>query len=387
MVAGTSKRCTIHEYGCPEEPCPHRTHNKKIVMTANLARTNAANTMATRTRAFYREDIKPEMKNIFMSYDDQINCRFEPIAGSLNPYFLSKGLDAKKLGMTAETEAEFKEKHGANFCKTHPEVYKAGVLKKAQGKFRKGEFSVALNTLMTAFKISSLRQNLDPVGFKKLQDKKAAAAKAPKVVAKPKRDDGLEGLEGLKEDPDEAQTKMHNENFDDIKLRPILEEAFALVQQIESRTINAKKEIRNLEKQKKKLKDKQATLAQMTTVEEQVLHTKELFKTIMCPLILSCPNDTRDRWPKSSAKSTTQFGAQCPYAHHAMELQFPQTIQTKISAISKMQTAIRTAVDSQKPQQTFVPTGRISDCKGSCFTSTKCNMCSYKADFKELTSN
>ena len=41
MVAGTSKRCTIHEFSCPEEVCPYRTHNKKIVMTANLARKNA----------------------------------------------------------------------------------------------------------------------------------------------------------------------------------------------------------------------------------------------------------------------------------------------------------------------------------------------------------
>lgn len=44
MVAGTSKRCTIHEVSCPEDPCPYRTHNKKIVMTANLARKQAAAT-------------------------------------------------------------------------------------------------------------------------------------------------------------------------------------------------------------------------------------------------------------------------------------------------------------------------------------------------------
>lgn len=38
IVAGTSKRCTIHEFGCPEEPCPFRTHNKKIVTTTNIAK-------------------------------------------------------------------------------------------------------------------------------------------------------------------------------------------------------------------------------------------------------------------------------------------------------------------------------------------------------------
>ncbi len=58
----------------------------------------------------------------------------------------------------------------------------------------------------------------------------------------------------------------------------------------------------------------------MTTIEDQVAHTKELFKTIMCPLIKSCPNDIRQRYPNSSHKSITQFGAACPYAHHPMEL-------------------------------------------------------------------
>ena len=43
-----------------------------------------------------------------------------------------------------------------------------------------------------------------------------------------------------------------------------------------------------------------------------------------------------------------------------------------------MQTAIRSEVESKKPQSAFIPTGTISDCKGGCFT-TKCNHCKYKA--------
>lgn len=162
MVAGTSKRCTIHEFGCPEEDCPHRTHNKKIVMTSNLAKKNAAKTIATRTRVFYRDDYKKEMKNIFMSQDDQLNCRFEPTTGSLNPRFWSIGPIPQKLETTAETEAQFNDKHGENLKKTHPEIYKKGVLKKAQGEFKKGEFSKSMNTLMQAFKIKSLRMHFDP---------------------------------------------------------------------------------------------------------------------------------------------------------------------------------------------------------------------------------
>lgn len=91
----------------------------------------------------------------------------------------------------------------------------------------------------------------------------------------------------------------------------------------------------------------------------------------------SCPNDTRQRWPKSSAKTTTQLGAHCPYAHHLSELQFPQTIKTKISAISKIQNNLKGQVDSKKPNKAFIPTGEIKSCLGGCFTS-KCNECKFR---------
>ena len=87
MVAGTSKRCTIHPYTCPEDPCPYRTNNKKVVMSHNLSRKEKAKPETTRTRIFYRQDKKKDMPAIFMSRDDQINCRFEPVAGSMNPNF------------------------------------------------------------------------------------------------------------------------------------------------------------------------------------------------------------------------------------------------------------------------------------------------------------
>ena len=112
-------------------------------------------------------------------------------------------------------------------------------------------------------------------------------------------------LDSLKEDPDEAQAKMHNEKFENIKLVPILTEAYELVCLIESHQKKAKKDIAALERQKKELRDKQTKLKTISTIEDQAANTRELFKTIMCPLNEACPNDTRDRWPKSSAKSTT----------------------------------------------------------------------------------
>lgn len=98
----------------------------------------------------------------------------------------------------------------------------------------------------------------------------------------------------------------------------------------------------------------------------------------MCPLILTCPNDTRARYPMSSAKTVTQLGSACPYAHHPMELRFPQTLTTKITAISKIQATVTAQVHNKKPQAAFIPTGRIFECSGGCFAVYKCNMCDYK---------
>ena len=55
-------------------------------------------------------------------------------------------------------------------------------------------------------------------------------------------------------------------------------------------------------------------------------HSKELFKTIMCPYREKCPKDKRARWPKSLTSNVTPFGTQCLYAHHPNELQFPETL-------------------------------------------------------------
>ena len=52
----------------------------------------------------------------------------------------------------------------------------------------------------------------------------------------------------------------------------------------------------------------------------------KIFKTIMCPLGNSCANRRKQRWPYTSLKNTTKLGFKCPFAHHAMELNFPQTL-------------------------------------------------------------
>ena len=85
----------------------------------------------------------------------------------------------------------------------------------------------------------------------------------------------------------------------------------------------------------------------------------------MCPLKNECPKVKIQRWPSSSIKSHKKFGKDCPYAHHPLELQFPNTLKTRIMA------------NSRKPKDNnneFVHTGALKDCNGC----SRCTMCKYK---------
>jgi hypothetical protein len=59
---------------------------------------------------------------------------------------------------------------------------------------------------------------------------------------------------------------------------------------------------------------------------------RKIYKTIMCPLKDACPKLKKQRWPYTGIKNHTKLGKDCPYAHHAMELAFPQTINMRLAA-------------------------------------------------------
>eukprot|EP00353_Schmidingerella_taraikaensis_P001048 CAMPEP_0185596582 /NCGR_PEP_ID=MMETSP0434-20130131/80836_1 /TAXON_ID=626734 ORGANISM="Favella taraikaensis, Strain Fe Narragansett Bay" /NCGR_SAMPLE_ID=MMETSP0434 /ASSEMBLY_ACC=CAM_ASM_000379 /LENGTH=438 /DNA_ID=CAMNT_0028225103 /DNA_START=2099 /DNA_END=3415 /DNA_ORIENTATION=- len=171
---------------------------------------------------------------------------------------------------------------------------------------------------------------------------------------------------------------MPNENGDNIKLAPILKEAYDLLWKLESIKLEADKKCRKLEQQKRKLKEKRENLAALTSVEDQAAHAKELFKTIMCPLQRNCPKHTSERWPKSEIPTTTQLGQDCPYAAP------PNGAEVSLDADDEDQRNQQDAnkysgqTETKKAGAAFIPTGRIYDCKGGCYSVYKCNMCKYK---------
>lgn len=70
-------------------------------------------------------------------------------------------------------------KLGKNFERSHPEVYKAGVLKRARLKYTQGKYEESMNTLAEGFNIASIRRYFDPVyreKWHKQQREKEAAS-------------------------------------------------------------------------------------------------------------------------------------------------------------------------------------------------------------------
>ena len=64
----------------------------------------------------------------------------------------------------------YAEKHVDNFKKSHPEIFKAGKLKKAQLEYKQGDYKKSMTVLSEGFNIYSMRRRFEP-GF--IQKEKA----------------------------------------------------------------------------------------------------------------------------------------------------------------------------------------------------------------------
>lgn len=101
----------------------------------------------------------------------------------MNPDFWKTGAVPEKFLETAETEQQFRDKHGENLKKTHPEIFKKGILKKSTRFFKEGDYKRAEATLMSGFKLRSLRQHFEP-NFAEMQAKRDAKKEADAKAAK-----------------------------------------------------------------------------------------------------------------------------------------------------------------------------------------------------------
>ncbi len=246
---------------------------------------------------------------------------------------------------------------------------------------REGRFDDALKRLYDGFNVESIKKRFDPhymtrlVGDAFLKKKRERESKEREEA---KAKSGLTRIENLKDQP-ESQKKRAEEDFENKKLVSILREAYDLIKKIEDRKEATEKRIKQIENRQKSLKKSLRSFSSYKRSQTRMDDGKEmiLYRTIMCPLREKCPSDMRPRWPTSNTRSKTKFGQECPFAHHPMELQFPESIITKLSASRHTIKALREKVDKEKPKDVFKPSGKLFDCVG-CFQKGPCNLCRYK---------
>jgi hypothetical protein len=85
------------------------------------------------------------------------------------------------------------------------------------------------------------------------------------------------------------------------------------------------------------------------------------------------------RWPASNIPSITKFGKDCPYAHHPMELQFPQSAKTRMAVNSKLIKQDKSTY--QRHQKNFRYSGNLMECRDGC---GRCNICLFKKQANEV---
>lgn len=232
------------------------TFNKKVLITHQLNQRLKPVLLTHRQRVFFREDIKKKLKDVFMTQSEQDNCKFEPSTASLKPQILKNPEIAKIINAESDHTTYFK-KHGDNFTKTHPEVFKSGKLKKAKLEAKDGLYEKALSTLGEGFNLTSLQARFDPSYLSKKKFIKDAMLKIKEKrensIGESKKATNDASIAHMKEEVKDKQEKMPSEDFENIKLMPILKEAYELFHMLDSRKAEADKKVKDIEATKKKL--------------------------------------------------------------------------------------------------------------------------------------
>jgi len=190
----------------------------------------------------------------------------------------------------------------------------------------------------SAFHIQSMKrrnQKTTDEHVKEVKDIIALAFLKGKAT-KPKEETAESILDKMREGVDKKQEKMRPENYENVKLVPVLDAAYDLYMKLEGLKEKAEKQCRKIVKEKERLKlerDRALNADTFVSGDDDSRGNKEryLFKTIMCPLLDRCPKLKKHRWPNSLIKTVSKIGANCPYAHAMNELRFPEEYASKIA--------------------------------------------------------
>ena len=232
-----------------------------------------------------------------MLNSEKENCVFEPEAGSMSRTIdlaLEANPNLRKDGFLDEADPEeFVKKLGQNFEKSHPEVYKLGVLKRAKLMAKEGKFDAALNRLYEGFNVESIKKRYDPKYMQRFMAEQILKERAKRLSKERESAGGITKIDALK-DQHESQKKKPEEDFDNKRLISIFKEAFDLINLIEDRKRETEKKIKNIRRNQRDLRKSMrsfSTYKRSQTRLDAYSKEKILYRTIMCPLRDKCPKD------------------------------------------------------------------------------------------------
>lgn len=182
FIISAGKRCILHtDYTCPED-CRYASFNSKVTLRTHVLKESMKEPTTFRSRVWRRRDFKNALNKVLMLNSEQENCTFEPEAGSMSKTIdiaMRANPNLRKDGLIDEADPElFVKKLGQNFEKSHPEVYKAGVLKRAKLMYKEGRFDDALKRLYDGFNVESIKKHYDPYYMRRFMAEALLKAKA-----------------------------------------------------------------------------------------------------------------------------------------------------------------------------------------------------------------
>lgn len=265
-----------------------------------------------------------------------------------------------------------------------PKKYKNGVLKKAKLQFKMNEIDTSFKTLFEGFNLETIYAHYEPENYKcwvvrfpndvinnRFKNIKSSEKERMRVkfADQEKRCPYVHEFIKIicnetmfKKNDHAARPAIFKEQIQEIS--DLYDDVWEFLQvhlklkKDEYKDKQFKKENRDkLKKVRGYIKEQQEPGFEYAPDEfnPDIKDFRKIYKTIMCPLKEKCGKAKYQRWPSSNLKSNSKFGKDCPYAHHPMELEFPQTLESRYNA-SKWKKPIT------KPHMTI--SGPLFDCAG-----------------------
>ena len=308
---------------------------KALRQTMSVTRANLD--VYDKIRPWRREDYYHMKTKIFMTEDEAKNCTFVPVAGTRQTrkvIDLAGRLFPEVAGQLEGHKPDFDkwvEKMRKNLSARDPTLFKTGIYKQAKIFYKQEQPNKAYYKLKEGFHIKSIYQHYTGKEQENVTKKNTGGIF-----------DMVSGLLGKVGAIDEDSI-IKPEKFERKDMQPLLKKVWQLLQDIQKKRNQVKKQIKMLEEQES---------------------NRGKNKTFMCALNEDCPDDCRPRWHKTGTKTISKFGKDCCFAHHPTELRFNAEVKAREKLRTQLLKKLKASVKDDRPRIPWRPASLIVECPG-----------------------